>query len=106
MYFLHYQTFSEAVEAWRRRARRIHWDNLYVALVERDGCTYDNLLEFSSMPFKNKIALTHLKYTDISCSYQIKGYEKSKELGNVMGYAGMFGAKVYDQFNWVKFLNK
>ena len=105
MYFLHYQDFNEAVRAWKRRTERIHWDNLYIILVERDGCTHDNLLEFSSMPFKNKIALTHTKCNEISCGYYIRGYEKGKELGNVMDYVGMFGARVYDQFNWVKFLN-
>lgn len=106
VYFLHYQDFNIAVETWKRRVERIHWDNMFVVLVERDGCTYDNLMEFSSLPFENKVALTHAQYPNIPCSYQIKGYENIEEVGNIMDYAGMFGARVYDQFDWVKFLNK
>ena len=106
VYFLHYKTFDDAKEAWCRRRERIDWENLYVVLVERDGCTADDLKEFDSLPYPNKIAFTHKKYPFIKSSFCIKGYEGKLELGNIMDYTGPFGKRVYDQFNWVRFFNQ
>lgn len=106
VYFLHYQSFKEGVESWKRRAERIHWDNLYVVLSERDGCLETDLQEFDLLPYLKKIAFTHIDYPSISHSFLIHGFEKSKELGNIMDYQGMLGRKYYDQFDWVKFLNQ
>lgn len=30
VYFLHYQSFEEGVGAWKRRVRRIQWNNIFV----------------------------------------------------------------------------
>lgn len=96
----------DGVEAWKRRASRIHWDNLYVVLLERDGCSETDLQEFESLQYHKKVAFTHVSYPCLSCSFLIRGFEKNKELGNIMDYQGMFGRKYYDQFDWVKFLNQ
>lgn len=106
VYFLHYQSFNEGVESWKRRTERMHWDNLYVVLSERDGCREMDLHEFDLLPYRKKIAFTHIDYPSISNFFLIHGFEKSKELGNIMDYQGMFGRKYYDQFDWVKFLNQ
>lgn len=105
VYFLHYKSFAEGINAWRKRAKRIKWRNIYVVLVERDGCTKNDIHEFSKLHYRNKIALTHKKYP-INNSFQIKGFENEKELGNIMLYKNIFGVKFYDTFNWIKFLNK
>lgn len=106
MHFLHYQSYTEGVEAWKRRSERIHWSNLYVVMSERDGCTESDLYKFDSLPYRNKIALTHITFPSMSNSYCIKGFEKNNELGNIMDYQGLLGKKYYDQFDWVKFLNQ
>lgn len=59
IHFLHYETFAEANESWIRRSKRISWENNYFILVERDGCTYEDLLRFDKLPFKHKVALVH-----------------------------------------------
>lgn len=106
MYFLHYQSFKSGIENWERRAKRIHWDNLFIVLSEKDGCTMADLEEFDHMSFNNKVAFTHTEYTSLTNGCYIKGYEASQELGNIMDFNGFWGAKVYDQFDWVKFLNQ
>lgn len=106
VYFLHYQSFKDGVETWKRRAARIHWDNLYIVLSERDGCFLSDLEEFEKLPFSNKVAFTHLKYPSLASCFYLKGNERSHELGNIMNLKGLLGGKIYDQFNWVKFLNK
>lgn len=67
--FLHYTNFVEAANAWYRRVKRINWNNIYFVLVERDGCTYQNLKEFDELPFKHKVALVHRPYDDIQCAF-------------------------------------
>lgn len=106
LHFLHYKSFDEAVDAWKRRCRRIHWDNVRVVLVERDGCTESDLKEFDELSYPHKIALVHKKYSNIKSSYLIKGFEQCPELGNIMTFVNSWGRKHYDQFNWRRFLNQ
>lgn len=106
VFFLHYPSYEEGVKAWKKRAERIHWDNLYIVLAERDGCTYQDLHTFDSLLYTHKVALTHKHYLDIKSSFCIKGYSSQNEIGNIMNFNGYFGFKIYDQFNWVSFLNK
>lgn len=102
--FLHYETFDDAVKAWKRRAGRIDLNNIYVVLVERDGCTYDDLLQFDKLPFKHKVALVHKEYPEIHCSYVIRCPQEKGLLGQIINYQGFFGKRYYDQFNWSDFL--
>lgn len=106
LHFLHYKSFDEAVDAWKRRCRRIHWDNLRIVLVERDGCTESDLKAFDELPYSHKIALVHKDYSNIKSSFLIKGFEDCSELGNVMTFVNSLGRKHYDQFNWRQFLNQ
>lgn len=69
VYFVHYKSFEEGVEAWKRRVKRIHWENLYVVLVERDGCTLEDVRAFDRLTFKHKVALIHKPYEGVKCGY-------------------------------------
>lgn len=104
--FLHYSTFDEAKQAWEKRKRRIHWDNLYVVLVERDGCTVDDLKAFDALEFKHKVALVHRPVEGIGCAHVMRGFERESEVGDIFGYCGSIGHRVYDQFDWSAFLNR
>jgi len=106
VFFLHYSSYEEGVKVWKKRAERIHWDNLFVVLSERDGCTYQDLCHFDALQYAHKVALTHIHYPDIKSHFCIKGYSKQHEIGNIMGFKGWWGKKIYDQFNWINFLNK
>lgn len=104
--FLHYKDFEEANDAWERRKSRINWNNLFIVLVERDGCTLNDLREFNSLPFEHKIAFTYRKYDDIDNSFVIRNCSEQHQLGNIMQWSGKLGTKFYDQFNWIRFLNQ
>lgn len=73
---------------------------------KQDGCTKKCLEEFEHLSYESKVALTHVEYPDITCGFYVKGYENCNELGNIMDFKGFWGQKVYDQFDWVKFLNQ
>lgn len=103
--FLHYKSFDEANESWKRRCKRVDWENSYFILVERDGCTYEDLLRFDKLPFKHKVALVHKQYKKLQSQFVIKGFEYDKQVGNVMDYKGLFGKRIYDQYCWIKIFN-
>jgi uncharacterized protein (DUF1919 family) len=106
VHFLHYHSFDQAIESWRKRVKRIHHDNIKVVLVERDGCTAKDLMDFDKLPFTNKVALTRRNDLNLKSTFHFKGYDDKDELGNIMFYKGLFGKKIYDQFDWWSFLNK
>ena len=55
IYFKGYKSAEEADEKWRRRLRRINWDNLFVKMTITD---IDDAVEFGKLKYKNKIAFT------------------------------------------------
>lgn len=104
--FIHYKTFQDGVNAWKRRAQRINKSKMFLILVETDGCTYNDLVRFNNLNYPNKVALTHIPYPDIKCAFQIKGYEKKGAVTDSYRYYKILPKRFYDQFNWLKFLNQ
>lgn len=103
--FLHYPTFELGKTAWVKRSKRVDFNNLLVVLVERDGCTYENLLEFDSLPFRNKIAIVHKSYPEIRSAVVVPGYEKNKDVGKITDWSSLFGEREYDKIGWLSILN-
>ena len=85
-HFVHYHSFEEAVNAFKRRITRISYENLFVIFSERDGCTYEDLKIFDNLPYNNKVVFTHKPYADIKSAYYIEGFEGSGKLGNIMAW--------------------
>ena len=100
-HFVHYPTFEQAAAAFRRRVARISYEDLFVIFSERDGCTYDDLLEFDALPYKNKIVFTHKPYPEIPSAYYIEGFETEDCLGDIIKWDKKLGTKIYDRFDFV-----
>ena len=49
--FLHYKTEEEALNKWKRRCERIHWDSLYIKFSEMNFCNPRLLKEFDRLDF-------------------------------------------------------
>lgn len=105
IHFLHYPNFEIAKSKWDERVKRINWKNLFLVFVEREGCTYNHLLEFDRLPYKNKVALVHKSYPYIKCAKLFPGYEKQEEVGKITDWNGFLGKRVYDKWDFVSFLN-
>ena len=99
-HFVHYASFTEAVAAFTRRKNRINYDHLFVILSERDGCTYEDLKDFDSLPYKNKVVFTHVPYGDIASAFYIPGFEEEACLGNILKWDRKIGRKIYDHFDF------
>ncbi|WP_081713027.1 DUF1919 domain-containing protein [Bacteroides neonati] len=105
IHFLHYVSFNDAVNCWKRRAERVNLNNLYIVLVERDGCTFNDLKRFDALPYSHKVILSHKQYKNIQSARLIAGYEEQNEVGLITEYNGSWGKRHYDRFNWLQFLN-
>ena len=58
IYFMHYQSESEATEKWNRRVKRVNPDKLLFKLSQREGCSKEDVQSFLSLP-GNKICFSY-----------------------------------------------
>lgn len=107
LHFMHYSSATEAEQAWNRRKARINWDNLFVLMSDRDGCTEEMLREFDALPYRNKVVFTHVPMPHIQSAVYIPGFEKDAEVGNCDAFVnGYSGKKYFDYFDYVKWFNE
>ena len=59
IYFMHYSSEKEALEKWRRRTKRINYDNILYKMSEREGYTKEDVIEFLNLPYKYKVCFSH-----------------------------------------------
>ncbi|NRR91020.1 DUF1919 domain-containing protein [Winogradskyella undariae] len=83
IHFLHYKTEEEARSKWERRAKRIHWDNIFIACTDRDRMTLELMEEFDNLPYDKKVLFTAKKLKHISSAVQITAYRKEEVVGDI-----------------------
>lgn len=64
IHFLHYKSEEEARVKWKKRVKRINYDNMLVKFCDRDECTEQHIKEFDNLQFKNKICFSSKKYKE------------------------------------------
>ena len=101
IHFLHYKTQEEALEKWIKRASRVNFDNLYIKMDDRDGCTLENIIEFDSLPYKNKIIFTSKEYAGIASQIVLPKCKGQKCVGELYGHKYLWR----NTFNVVQWLN-
>ena len=105
LYFMHYHTFEEAKNKWNERKKRIRFDDLYLLMAEKNGCTADMVHEFDSLPYKNKAIFTAHRYPDCMSAVFVDEDEGSDEVGIMTDFVGVGGRKYDRYFDYVKWLN-
>lgn len=107
IHFVHYKNFDDAKKKWKQRCKRINWDNLFFIMVERDGCTKTELMNFEKLSYKNKVVFTAQKYHEIKSSYHIVGTKYSNfEVIDLCLYKKLSVKRWIDDFDYVRFLNQ
>lgn len=108
IYFIHYQTFAEAREMWKKRTKRINRKNMYIIMVQQSGCTEAILKRFDNLPYRHKVVFVSAPMPSIKCSYYIPGSERPDgEVRDLCAYKGkVTGRRWIDEYNYVDFLNK
>lgn len=109
LYCVHYKNFNDVYNKWNKRKKRINYNNIYIIMSDRDGCTDENIKEFDELDYKNKVIFVHKRMDNIKSSYYIKGTEnndKRNRIINITEYKGKFtGKRYYEDFDFVTFLN-
>ncbi|AUI67158.1 MULTISPECIES: DUF1919 domain-containing protein [Glaesserella] len=106
IYFMHYHSEQEAVKKWQDRTARMNLDNLFIIMTDRDGCDYQDLVEFEQLPFNNKVVFTHKPYPELKSAFYIQGFENQTQVGDLFEFSGWNGMKYYDQFDYVAWFNQ
>lgn len=111
LYGVHYKNFDEMNIKWKERIKRINWDNLYVFMVERDGCSEEDIKEFDKLPYKNKVIFVHKEMPDVSSAVYIEKFkyndpQKYHRVKDLTQFSNCFSAKrLIDRFDYVSFFN-
>ena len=109
IHFMHYHSAQEALEKWETRLKRVNLDNLFIIMTDKDGAegvTYEDLVAFDNLPFKNKVVFTNKPYPELASAFYIKGFEQETQVGDLFDFSGWNGAKYYDQFDYVAWFNQ
>lgn len=105
LYFQHYNDFEDAKEKWNRRKQRVHLDNLFIIMTDRDGATTRTLTEFDKLPYKNKVVFTGKNYANVKSAYLIRNCNEDDHLGDIFKQNSFTGKSKLDTFDFVSFLN-
>ena len=107
IYFQHYKTEEEAEICWKRRLKRMDFDNIAVFFTDRDGCTYENLKRFDSLPYVRKVVFTHVDYPELKSAYYMDSFSKEQEVGVLTEFRNnKLKIRYLDEYDYVALLNK
>jgi len=107
IYFQHYKTEEEAESCWKRRVKRMEYDNVAVFFTDRDGCTYENLKNFDNSPYERKVVFTHTDYPEFKSAYYFDCFSKEKEVGVLTEFSNSkLKTRYLDEYDYVALLNK
>lgn len=105
LFFQHYDNFKDAKQKWNRRKKRVHLNNLFIIMTDRDGADEQILTEFDALPYKNKVVFTGKEYKNIKSAYLIKNCLENDHLGDIFKENYFTGKSKLDTFDFVSFLN-
>ena len=105
LYFMHYHSFEEAKEKWNARKQRINWDNLFVMMAEKDGCTPEMVREFDALPFEHKVIFTINEYPDCKSAIKVTDRAGADDVGIMTDFVGLCGRRYDSCFDYVGWLN-
>lgn len=109
VYFMHYNSFEDAVFKWKERGKRINYDNLYVVMeypeeIHKTDIAYKN---FKNIKYKNKRMITKPVGFKDDELVDIGLYDNKFFWGKLLRHKSKFSKKRYlDDFDYVYFLNE
>lgn len=108
IYFTHYKSFEYAKQKWNERLKRLNLDNIYIIMVQKDGCTKQDILSFDNLKYKHKVIFTVADYPWCNSAYHIpKSEENENNVKNLIEFKNKFtGKRWLDEFDWISFLNE
>ena len=93
-------------QKWEERKKRMHMDNLYILMCDRDGITEDDMRKLEQVDCKNKVVLTAKPHPDIDFAFQLPEYAGEDYVGYYLGKNAITDKTVVEKhFDFVKWLN-
>lgn len=105
IFFVHYKNFEDAKKKWFSRFQRINYDNVVFLLIEKDGCTKEDIIAFNNLPCKNKRIISHYDIPNLNNIWVVNKDRLKDEAEDMTKWEGMFGKRRYDDLNFVKWMN-
>ena len=99
---MHYTSLEQAQAAWRRRATRINWNNIFIMMSERDGCTEEDLKKFDKLANPHKIVFVHKPMPEINSAFYLPGTQTTGE----DTFHRIVGLTAYDKWNAHRFIDR
>lgn len=102
--FVHYHDQEEVLKAWNRRKKRINLNNLFVICCD-DGLSYDDILFFDNLPYKNKVIFLSKQYENIKSGIYCKDFSDKTD-ARLLNFSNLLEQRYYQKyFDYIKFLN-
>lgn len=104
VYFMHYETFEEAVNKWNVRRKRVDRDNMGIMLTNYKRNDIELLKRFDALPYQHKVVFVPYPVPEIESAFYLKGYDAEKK--NLYRTVTITGKRCIDQFDYVRFINQ
>ncbi len=102
IYCVHYKSYDEFKNAWDRRKKRMHLDNIFVIMTDRDGFSEELLPEIEKIPYE-KILFSCKEYPEYKFVKCVDRFSSGKQVGSLTDFWGISGLHLYDlEYNFAK----
>ena len=107
LFLVHYKSIEQAQVEWKRRVLRVNKNNLFFVMNDRNFCTEDDISEFDSLPYQNKVFFSHVPLPQYKSVFYIRGSEEDDYIKTITKEIHPWSIKrYYDQFDFVRWLNE
>lgn len=65
LHFNHYHNADEAASCWERRKKRIHYDNLFIIMYDKDGLSKEDIRSIENIKCRGRIVISNQEYPDL-----------------------------------------
>lgn len=100
LHFVHYKDPEIAVEKWVRRCKRVNFDNLRVAFVERELSTPELIKRFDGLPYKSKVCFSSKNMEKLSSVVWIKECNDRPYVTDLTKYQFLYKHR-FDVADWL-----
>ncbi len=86
IHFMHYDTCTQALQAWQRRRERIHWDRIVVLGTDRDGFTDADFAVWTQISCPKVLFTANKAYADHPDSLYFPEFQKQGCVGDLIDH--------------------
>lgn len=103
VHFVHYETCSEAAEAWARRKQRVRHDRIAVVATDRDGFSDEAFEQWKRIKYPKVLFTANRKYAADPDSVFFPEFEKDGCIPDIIPNRGFYrNGKLLDRVNSLK----